>query len=378
MGLRLAGVLAGAVPATLPPLPARLSRARRSSPHPPPSRPPTSLPRRAGKLAALAGQGRVFLMAATLRPETMYGQTNCWVLPEGQYGAYRGLEGEVYIMTERSATNLSYQVGGRAGARRAAAGWDTLGFAGLGSAGLGSPRRGTACSVGALRRCRRLSTARLPPVPLQERTPVRGQPECLLEMTGQDLIGTPVRSPHCPHERVYVLPLLTILTNKGTGACARPAARRTPHAPARCRTNPQRPASPRLTRTARHLLAYLPWASSPPPFRPPGVVTSVPSDSPDDYTALQDLVKKPKLREKYGVADQWVLPFQVRQGRRAWARGGWRRGGPLLLVPGQLVVVPGQLVVVREVDGCWGWGWGCGLGVATGPSWEERELGAAL
>ena len=68
----------------------------------------------------------------------------------------------------------------------------------------------------------------------------------------------PRSSPHCPHERVYVLPLLTILTNKGTG-----------------------------------------------------VVTSVPSDSPDDYTALQDLKKKPKLREKYGVADEWVLPFEV-------------------------------------------------------------------
>ena len=49
-------------------------------------------------------------MAATLRPETMYGQTNCWVLPEGQYGAYRGLGGEVYVMTQRSALNLSYQV----------------------------------------------------------------------------------------------------------------------------------------------------------------------------------------------------------------------------------------------------------------------------
>ena len=68
----------------------------------------------------------------------------------------------------------------------------------------------------------------------QEKTPVRGQPECLLKLSGQDLIGTPVRSPNATHERVYVLPLLTILTNKGTG-----------------------------------------------------VVTSVPSDSPDDYMALQ-------------------------------------------------------------------------------------------
>lgn len=63
-----------------------------------------------GKLSALEGQGRVYLMAATLRPETMYGQTNCWVLPEGQYGAYRGLDGEIYVLTERAALNLSYQV----------------------------------------------------------------------------------------------------------------------------------------------------------------------------------------------------------------------------------------------------------------------------
>ena len=49
-------------------------------------------------------------MAATLRPETMYGQTNAWVLPEGKYGAFRGLNGEIYVLTERSARNLSYQV----------------------------------------------------------------------------------------------------------------------------------------------------------------------------------------------------------------------------------------------------------------------------
>ena len=31
----------------------------------------------------------VFLAAATLRPETMYGQTNCWVCVACNYGAYR-------------------------------------------------------------------------------------------------------------------------------------------------------------------------------------------------------------------------------------------------------------------------------------------------
>eukprot|EP00983_Pelagomonas_calceolata_P039771 1137333-Pelagomonas_calceolata.AAC.11 len=41
----------------------------------------------------------------------MVGQTNCWALPDGRYGAYKGLNNEVYVVTERAALNLSYQVG---------------------------------------------------------------------------------------------------------------------------------------------------------------------------------------------------------------------------------------------------------------------------
>jgi leucyl-tRNA synthetase len=42
-----------------------------------------------------------------------------------------------------------------------------------------------------------------------------------------------------------------------------------------------------------------------------GIVTSVPSDAPDDYIALMDLKRKDKLREKFSVKDEWVLPFEV-------------------------------------------------------------------
>lgn len=74
---------------------------------------------------------------------------------------------------------------------------------------------------------------------------------CLIERV-------PMQVPNGQLERVYVLPLLTISMGKGTG-----------------------------------------------------IVTSVPSDAPDDYIALMDLKRKDKLREKFGVKDEWVLPFEV-------------------------------------------------------------------
>lgn len=40
-----------------------------------------------------------------------------------------------------------------------------------------------------------------------------------------------------------------------------------------------------------------------------GIVTSVPSDSPDDWATLRDLKQKAPLREKFGVKDEWVLPY---------------------------------------------------------------------
>ncbi|XP_075502384.1 leucine--tRNA ligase, cytoplasmic-like [Primulina tabacum] len=143
---------------------------------------------------------KVYLAAATLRPETMYGQTNCWVLPDGKYGAFEIDDNQVFILTRRAALNLAYQ-----------------------------------------------KLSRFPE-----------KPTCLLELTGQDLIGLPLKSPLAFNETIYTLPMLSVLTDKGTG-----------------------------------------------------IVTSVPSDSPDDYMALQDLKAKPAFRAKYSVKDEWVVPFEI-------------------------------------------------------------------
>lgn len=54
-------------------------------------------------------KGEIFLVPATLRPETMYGQTNCFVLPEGKYGIYKMKTGELFVCSDRSARNMAYQ-----------------------------------------------------------------------------------------------------------------------------------------------------------------------------------------------------------------------------------------------------------------------------
>jgi leucyl-tRNA synthetase len=155
-----------------------------------------------GRLAELDAvrEGKCFLAAATLRAETMYGQTNFWVLPDGDYGAYQMTDGEVFVLSARAARNLAFQ----------------------------------------------------------DKTPQFGQAQCLLELKGSELLGCGVAAPLAFNEVIYGLPMLTILMTKGTG-----------------------------------------------------IVTSVPSDAPDDYMALQDLKKKPAMREKFGIKDEWVMPFEV-------------------------------------------------------------------
>jgi leucyl-tRNA synthetase len=151
------------------------------------------------KLKAL-NDYNVYLAAATLRPETMYGQTNCWIGPDITYGAFIIDDKKtVYICTDRSAKNLAYQEFSRA----------------------------------------------------------FGKVEKILDLKGSDLIGLKLKAPLSKYDVVYALPMMTVSPTKGTG-----------------------------------------------------VVTSVPSDSPDDFAALKDLKEKAPLRAKYGITEDQVMPFE--------------------------------------------------------------------
>ncbi|XP_045492233.1 leucine--tRNA ligase, cytoplasmic isoform X1 [Colias croceus] len=141
----------------------------------------------------------VSFVTATLRPETMYGQTNCWIHPDIKYIAFETVNNGIFICTKRAARNMSYQ-----------------GF-----------------------------------------TKNDGEFVILKEIVGQDLLGVALKAPFTSYPKIYSLPMLTIKEDKGTG-----------------------------------------------------IVSSVPSDSPDDYAALVDLQKKPAFREKYGIKDEIVLSIK--------------------------------------------------------------------
>ncbi|TCD60815.1 cytosolic leucyl tRNA synthetase, partial [Steccherinum ochraceum] len=138
------------------------------------------------------GGRKVYLVAATLRPETMYGQTNCFVGPTLKYGVFAANDEEAYVCTTRAARNMAFQ--------------------------------------GAFK--------------------TQGQVNQLLEIEGSKIVGTKIKAPFAVNPEVYVLPMETVLATKGTG-----------------------------------------------------VVTSVPSDSPDDYATLMDLRKKP---EYYKIDPSWA------------------------------------------------------------------------
>ncbi|KAL8826435.1 MAG: hypothetical protein Q9170_007403, partial [Blastenia crenularia] len=65
--------------------------------------------------AAKAIQGKipesanVYFVPATLRPETMYGQTCCFVGPKIKYGIFKASEDAYYVITKRAAWNMAFQ-----------------------------------------------------------------------------------------------------------------------------------------------------------------------------------------------------------------------------------------------------------------------------
>jgi leucyl-tRNA synthetase len=111
------------------------------------------------------GDQKIFLVAATLRPETMYGQTNCYILPEGEYGLFQMHNKEVFVCSRRSAMNMVFQ---------------DLGPKTTGDGGGDEPIE-------------------------------------LLTVTGKELIGLPLQAPLAEYDTVYALPMLTISMGKGTG-----------------------------------------------------------------------------------------------------------------------------------------------------------------
>lgn len=142
----------------------------------------------------------VYFVPATLRPETMYGQTCCFVGPKITYGVFKVSGNEYYVITRRAAWNMAFQ--------------------GTFFRSDHFPRDASELSA-------------------------------VVDLTGASVVGTLVTAPLSIHTQgVRILPMDSVLPTKGTG-----------------------------------------------------VVTSVPSDSPDDYATVTDLAKK---AEYYGIRKEWA------------------------------------------------------------------------
>ena len=138
---------------------------------------------------------KIYFIAATLRPETMYGQTCCFVSPNIEYGVFDN--GDCYfITTKRAFKNMSFQ----------------------------------------------------------KITPKKGYYEPVLTIPGNTLIGSKIDAPLSIYKDLRILPMETVIATKGTG-----------------------------------------------------VVTCVPSNSPDDYITTKDLAHKP---EYYGIDPSWIKPLE--------------------------------------------------------------------
>lgn len=123
-------------------------------------------------LEGKTGGRTVYLVAATLRPETMYvsfvlqisssdnrfryGQTNCFVGTAIKYGVYAVNEKEAFVCTPRAARNMAFQ-------------------------GIFD---------------------------------VRGQTNQLLELEGTQIVGAKIKAPFSTYPEVYVLPMDNVLPTK--------------------------------------------------------------------------------------------------------------------------------------------------------------------
>lgn len=118
------------------------------------------------QFASIIGDKDVILPGATLRAETVVGQTNCWVSPDFNYKAYevtsKDGKKEIFVMTARAARNMTYQ-----------------------------------------------------DVTVNGTTNADVEP--LFEVEGSKMIGLPLSAPYSPYETIYTLPMSTISETKGTG-----------------------------------------------------------------------------------------------------------------------------------------------------------------
>ena len=102
----------------------------------------------------------IFMLAATLRPETMYGQTNCYVGLDLEYIFHQVNETDVFVTTYRAARNMAFQ----------------------------------------------------------DLSIVPQKVNSLGSITGRELVGTLLKAPLSVYEQgVYVLPMENVLATKGTG-----------------------------------------------------------------------------------------------------------------------------------------------------------------
>jgi leucyl-tRNA synthetase len=117
---------------------------------------------RALRSTQLSENSKVYLVPATLRPETMYGQTNLFVSPEITYGIYHISDSEYFLMTDHAARNMAYQ--------NIFLHW--------------------------------------------------GEYRKAAQLKGSDIIGTLVSTPLSRRQEVYVIPMSSIKETKGTGVVA--------------------------------------------------------------------------------------------------------------------------------------------------------------